>query len=131
MASLGIDIHCVTDLDPMFRLVSGPTAVAQRHARRFQTPTGQLLEHAEYGYDVRNLLNASSGATTLYRLKSIIEQQMLRDDETEAAEVDVTFVESTNKLTLHVKGQTAQGPFSLVLGVDDLTVDILEAAATT
>ncbi len=130
MADLGVDISCVIDIDPMFRTVGGPTAVAQRHGRRFRTSTGQLLEHPLYGYDIRNLLNASGSQRTVFRLKSIIEQQMLRDEETDSVVVDVTYVESAKSLRIRAHGQTSEGPFDLVLAVTEVTVEILEAAAT-
>lgn len=122
----GVDVSTVPGLDPMFRLIDGRRAVAEVVARRYSTPNGALLDDPDFGLDVRGLLNESLDAATLYRWRAAMATEALKDER--VLDADVAFaadlVAGTLRVTIALT--LADGPFTLVLGIGQLTVELLQ-----
>jgi hypothetical protein len=117
----GSDFGGVMDLSPSLGLVSGRLALAQAIARRLTTPRGSLFYDPDYGYDLRQHLNAP--APRLGVVEAQTSTEVLKDERVLDVEVDVTFTEGLLSVTLRLFD--AGGPFSLVLNVSQVTVELL------
>lgn len=127
MSDLGQDLDCVTDLAPTMRMVSGRTALAQAIARRLITPRGTLIDDPNYGFDVRQYLNDDLGPRDIGLISAGIVAQCLQDERVFAAQASVVLTAGVLVVTISLTD--AAGPFKLVLGVSDVTADILKVAA--
>lgn len=126
---LGLDVLCLADLDPQLVLIGGRALLAQDLAHRFETPTGGLFYDGSYGYDLRALLNAPLDEGDVPRIAAAVEAQCLLDERVGLARADVTLFRSENRLRVAVSVLCAEGPFSFVLLVSELTVDFFTQAA--
>lgn len=132
--TLGTDINTpitdgVPDLDPMFGLVSGRTALAQAIARRLTTRRGLLEwigDDPEYGHDVREYLGEDVGARAEFVIASRVQAECLKDERVRAAQVTATL--AAERLTLSIKLTDADGPFRLTLAVTGVTVELLKVS---
>lgn len=122
----GTDISCVDDIDPMFGLVSGETALAQAILRRLSTPRGGLLDDPSYGYDVRALLNDEATPTGRVAAKSAIANEVEKDDRALSCDAELTFNHQASRLRIRLSVTTARGPLRLTLDADRVTVELLE-----
>lgn len=123
---LGTAIDCVTDVGARFTFVSGKKALANAIARRLITPRGTLSWDADYGSDVRSFLNRGSTQQARFAIGAAVNDECLKEERVDSCSTDVEFVGATLLITIQIVA--AQGPFTLVLSVDSLTVTILEAA---
>lgn len=135
-SELGVDINCLTDIDPNLTLASGWRNLANALGRRLLTDNGFLFDTtgdaqaADYGEDIRKKLNAGFTSDDARLLEGRIQQQMLQDERVAAADVDVVFVFSTSSLTITIDIETKEGPFTLIMNVSQLTVEILDGTGT-
>lgn len=121
MADLGSDIAGVTDLDPALSIVTGRRALAEAIMRRLTSRKGSLPDDEDYGYDLRLLIGS---AVTREQVEQGVRSQVFADERVEDAEVTVTFIGETIQVDLRITD--GDGPFSLVLGVDAVSVETLE-----
>lgn len=121
MADLGSDIAGVTDLDPALSIVTGRRALAEAIMRRLTSRKGSLPDDEDYGYDLRLLIGS---AVTREQVEQGVRSQVFAEERVEDAEVTVTFIGETIQVDLRITD--GDGPFSLVLGVDALSVETLE-----
>ena len=119
---LGLDVLCLTDLDPQLQLVGGLALLAQDLAHRFETPAGGLFYDESYGYDLRALLNAELDESDVTRIAAAVEAQCLLDERVEAVRVDVTLYRAESRLRVAIAVECAEGPFSFSLLVDELSL---------
>jgi len=129
VTDLGTDVHAVTDLDPAFRQVSGRLAHAQAIARRLGTPRGDLArigDDPDYGEDLRRFVGDDVGPRVVFEVQSAVEREALKDERTESCTAVATF--AGGALTVAVRLADAEGPFSLVLAVSDVTVSVLKVS---
>ncbi len=128
--NFGADVSTFVDgdLDPYFREISGPRAVAEAVGRRWLTPTGALFFDPAFGVDVRELLGAALTPERAFALRTKLAQQAEEDDRVDSAEVDVSLDPRTRRLVVRASVRTAVGPFALVLAIEDLRVELLEPA---
>lgn len=127
MADLGSDIHCVSGVDPAFRIVTGRTAHAQAIARRFGTPRGALArigDDPDYGYDLRAFVGADVGARVVAEVTAGVEREALKDERTRDAKAVVTV--AGGALVIALRLVDADGTFSLTLAVSEVTVSVLK-----
>lgn len=115
MAEFGFDISTFPDLDPRFRLISGPRVVVEAIARRLTTPRGSLLSDSDYGWDVRQLLLAEGDAKSDARALADIQAQAQADERVLSARVTLDRVGES--LSITVRFTTQEGPFAFVLSV--------------
>lgn len=128
-ALLGLDVACIADLDPQLRLIGGRTLLAQDLAHRFETPSGGLFYDDSYGFDLRALLNRPLDEADVPRVAAAVEAQCLLDERVEAVRADVTLYRAESRLRVAVSVLCAEGPFSFVLLVSELSVDFFAQAA--
>ncbi len=121
----GVDVSCVSDIDPAFALVRGRTALAQALARRFITPRGGLHYDGTYGYDLRSHLNAPLEPGDEFIIASAVESQCVLDERVRSASAAVIYFAATETLRVQIAIVDDEGPFELVLGVSAVTVEIL------
>jgi hypothetical protein len=115
-------------LDPLFREISGERVVLERCARRLMTRAGALPGAPDFGFDLVELFGKRiESATAKARIRARIRDELLRDEAVlEVAVVDL--VETASFVwTLTLRIALATGPFSLVLAISSVTVDILRA----
>lgn len=113
------------DIDPSMPLITGNRVVAEALARRLLTRRGKLIGSPNYGIDVRDLLNSAVDTRQISAIQGIIQTEVEKEERVESAVVVVSFASS--KLTIDVRGATAEGPFEFVLLVSEVTVELLAA----
>lgn len=118
---LGVDVLCFTDLDPELRLVGGRALLAQDLVHRLETPAGGLFYDDSYGFDLRELLNGALDEADVPRIAAAVEAQCLLDERVEVVRASVTLLYAERRLRVSISVLCAEGPFSFVLTVDELT----------
>jgi len=113
------------DLDPFFRVISGKRVVAEAIVRRWTTPQGALFFDENFGRDVRDLLGQATSPQTLFALKNALVAQAEEDERVAEISVDVSLDVRSRKLLIRGEIATADGPFTLVVSISDLSVDLL------
>lgn len=126
-ADFGTDIRCVDDIDPHLRLVSGPTNVACALARRLRTRRGKLFYARNYGRDLTAYVNADLTTSALHELRKDIERECMKDERVTEATARVSWAPALGKLTALVRAKGLGRDLKFVLGIDDVSVTVLEA----
>lgn len=124
----GIDVSCITDLDPSFRLVSGQLAVGQAIARRLITERGTLVDAPSYGTDLRKYLGEPKSNAVLSRCGSDAEREAGQDERVASASATASY--DGDDLKVNVELETAEGVFELVLAVSAVGISLFNAGAT-
>lgn len=120
---LGTDFACVEDLDFNLSTVTGRLGVAHSVARRLDTPRGGLWYDEDYGYAIRQHLNAPAQQAS--SIAASVEDEAQKDERVLAAKATVSLFGTPQKLTVDLEVETAEGPFELVLLASALTVDMI------
>lgn len=125
----GRDTSC-TDSLKTGRFSTGARLVAEACFRRLITPRGTLIggdDEANYGLDLLERIGSVSSKSDAAALPGQIQNELLKDER--LTSVDVTVIDKTSgpsvSFEISIFGQTDVGPFSLVLAVSDVTVDLL------
>ena len=124
--ALGSDLSCITDLDPMMLEVSGRMALAQSLVRRLSTAPGQLIDDANYGYDLTGEINDDLSPTDVARMSSRIVSECRKDERVQSCTASVVF--QANALLVVINVTDGTGPFKLTLAVTPNLVTLLGAA---
>lgn len=119
IATLGVSdvpLKSISTSDPFL-------VIGQRVARRLTTPRGGLAAiggDPYFGWDVRQYLNGRLSAASKAQAQIEIQKECIKDPEvlTALATLNYTF---NGPLIITVQLTAAQGPFSLVLPVQNLT----------
>jgi hypothetical protein len=119
----GSDLSCVSDLTSELAEVSGRRLVSEAIALRLQTPRGRLLDDPNYGYDLTGFVNDDVSPSDVARIGASVEAECLKDERVISAVVALTF--SAGLLAVSVLLSDADGPFTLVLAVGAVTVQIV------
>ena len=123
----GSDTACLLDVGLVDIQITDPVQlIGQRIARRLQTPRGALAainDDPNFGWDVRQYINGKISPTTIAAAQTQILAECLKDEQVSAATVTIGYVRSTGVMTINIVAQSASGPFTLTLTVDQLTVD--------
>jgi hypothetical protein len=127
--SLGRDTSCLSELRSG-RFVTGGRLVGESVYRRLTTPRGSLRggeDEADFGFDLSDLVGSAATAADVAALPGRIEAELLKDERIESVSVDV---ENTStgvgiELEVTIEAETSEGPFTLQLSVDDVTVELL------
>ncbi len=117
----GTDTECVSDLTFERREVSGAEMMGQAMARRLTTPRGTLIQSADYGYDLRQFLKASTPSAST--VNGNVENEILKDERVADVTAQTSFANGT--LDVDVAGVGAEGPFDLTISIGDVTVELL------
>ena len=90
---LGIDIDCVTDLDPQFRLCRGTRNLGNALLRRLNADTGSLAsigDEPNYGFNVANAVMAEpEGQGALAAITAAVQAQHTLDERVQGVEARV------------------------------------------
>lgn len=122
---LGVDWKGLADLDPYGEEVAGFLCLGQALAHRLSTPRGGLFYDTSYGKDLRAYLEEGLTPERLAALPSEVSAECEKDERVESATAEVSFNTLTEKLTVKIRVVTAAGPFTLILDVSKLTVELL------
>ena len=114
------------DLDPFFGLIAGARVIAEAIVRRWTTPEGGLFYDPSFGRDVRALIGQACTAQSLFALRAQLAAQAEEDERVLEATIDVALDIATRTLRIRGEIRTALGPFSLVVSIDQLSVELLE-----
>lgn len=131
--NFGTDTWCLDSMRTG-HLVTGPLLVAQAAYRRLITPRGMLQggqDEANYGFDILTQLGTAVTPNTVAALPGMIQSELLKDERIQTADVVVTAATNGPAVTfnINIQAQTAAGPFTLVLSVNDVTVALLGITA--
>lgn len=133
MTYFGRDTSCTTSLKPG-RYVTGARLVAEAAYRRLSTPRGMLRggeAEANYGLDLQGLVGAVATPSQAAALPGQIENELKKDERINSVAVTVT--KSTEgpgtAYTIRIGALTDDGPFELVIGVSDVTTELLGLTA--
>jgi hypothetical protein len=129
VADFGTDIRSIPDLDPGFGLVSGRAALVEDLLRRLSTPRGGVFFAPDEGYDLRALLNEGLDEDGIAREQMAIEAELERDERIASASVTLSLDHAQQRGRLTAALTDADGPFPLVIGINQLTVELLRGSA--
>jgi hypothetical protein len=129
VTNFGRDTSCTTGMRTG-QLVSGVRLVAEASYRRLSTPRGSLIggeDEANYGLDLAGKIGSAATHDEVAALPAQVEAELLKDARIETVNVTIvqTITGPSAAWTVTVEATTALGPFSLVLGVADVTVQLL------
>ncbi len=121
---LGSDFSAVSDINSSLTRVDGEVGLGQAGARRLSTPGGRKHYDLNYGFDMRQFVNAPA---TKFRAERGAEMELVKDERVLSADVTVIFIqdEVPPRLKVNATMQSEDGPFDLTLDVTALTVEIL------
>lgn len=129
MTDFGRDTYCLDELRPG-RLVSGVRLLGQRCYHRLITPRGALRggpDEANFGLDIAGRIGSTDDAEVETSLPGQIVNELIKDAQVDSARVSMERTsaagQSTWRITVDV--QSALGPFSLVLAVSAVSVELL------
>jgi hypothetical protein len=125
----GTDFDFLSDLNPNLTMVSGLAVLGQDILHRLETPRGGLFYDPDYGTDVRAYLNGKMTPQVLSRMQSEVQAELGKDERFLSTSAKFQFVPQTNTLTLNLAVVTAQGPFTLVIEITNVTITLLSIQA--
>ena len=133
--NFGREVSCMTEMRTG-RFATGTRLVAESIFRRLTTPRGMLRgteEEGNFGLDLTELIGSVSTKSDAASLPARIQAEILKDERVESVTVRVVDESAgvAKFFTVFIEATTAEGPFSLTLGIDEVTVGVLgiEAAA--
>lgn len=123
----GRELSCTTTLRTGV-YVSGARLVGEAAFRRLTTPRGMLRggeDEANYGMDLTSFIGASPrGISTL---EGRIRNELLKDERIDkvTARVAKTLDGPATILRIEIDAETRDGPFTLVVQVDEISAQLL------
>ena len=128
----GTDLYCAPNADGILDLtdtmteVNGIDLLAQSLVRRHLTEKGSDIASPNDGIDVRKFIKQGLTQQELSLLAVHVQQELIRDQRVlPSTSVTATFNTATLALTLTEIIQTASGPFSLTITVDQVSVAVI------
>jgi hypothetical protein len=115
------------DIDPMFTTVTGTMSIAQCVARRLITKHGWLFGSPNDCFDVRDWLNRRLQQRDLGVIQVLIQNEARKDERVLDCAAAVTYLTATNSLNITIRGNSSQGPFTLVLNAGQMTSALLNS----
>jgi hypothetical protein len=129
----GVDINCLTDLDPFFSLVGGIQCLAQDLYHLITCNTGSLFWAPDLCFNSVGLLGQSTDESELAIIQSNMTNTLLADERVQAATVILQFNYSTSALTSTIQVQPLSGlgvqPFQFVASISQAGNSLLSIAA--
>lgn len=122
----GVDLSCLTGLNPLLLTVSGTELMNQVALHRLYQRPGTLLSNpVDNTLDARDFLANDITPSSLPRIAGQCQSALLGDQRIFSASVKASFDAKTGLLTLDIAGTGASGPFNLTLAVSQVTIEIL------
>jgi hypothetical protein len=118
-------INGVLDFQPTMGLATGRTLLAQSLICRQTTPVGSVLDCPNDCFDIRDWISEGMTPAQISRLSQAVTNEILKDQRVTAANVQATFNVGTGKIVLTEQVSSGYGPFSFVLAVSNVTVELL------
>ena len=129
MPDYGRDISCATDLDPLLADVTGVDLMVQVCVRRLFCRKGSCLSApTENTLDARDFLNGSvdlNSQSAIQQIAVLCQNALLGDERILSATVVPQYSIGAKLLTLQIQCTGANGPFSLTLAVNQVTVQLV------
>jgi hypothetical protein len=124
--NIGSDFSAVTTVDASMKRIKGRAAHAQAVARRLRVPNGSKFYDLDYGFDLRQFVNAPAAR---FQIERGTELEALKDERTENADAVVTFepipgTTGARNFKVDLTLTDEAGPFDLTLNVDELDVTL-------
>ncbi len=125
----GKDTSCTDELRTG-RYVTGLRLVAEACYRRLTTPRGTLRggeDEQNYGLDLAQFVGSTNPRAVEASLPGRIANELTKDGRVDSVEVDILTTTDAGLVTfaITVAVETAEGPFTLQVGIDDVTVSLL------
>jgi phage baseplate assembly protein W len=124
MPDFGSCWSCLTGLTFPAVQVTGFRVVAEAIVRRWSTPRGGLVDDPNYGFDLTGLVGDDIDTPSLSRMAQSASAEAKKDGRVLGCAVQMNYLDGA--LTVTASVTTAQGPFRLVVGVDNVTVSLLQ-----
>jgi len=129
MTLFGKDIACTTQLRAG-RFTTGPRLVGESLYRRLTTPRGMLRggeDEKNFGFDLLDLIGSAVTESDAAALPGRIAAEAKKDERIDEVFVNVVRTQEgpVTSFVIVIDCTTAEGPFTLQLGVDDVTVELL------
>jgi hypothetical protein len=127
--SFGRDTSCTTSLRTG-RMATGARLVAESCFRRLTTPRGMLRggeDEANFGLDLTDLVGGVTTRSDVEALPGRIKAELSKDERIESVDVFVTDTSEgvLKSYAVRIEAITGAGPFTLAVGVDDVTASLL------
>lgn len=127
--NFGREMSC-TDSVATGRYVSGARVVAEACYRRLITPRGMLRggeDEDNYGHDLTQYIGAPNPKLVAAKLPGLIAGELRKDPRVDTVEVDIASTTDgpATSLVIVIRAETADGPFTLQVGIDEVTVALL------
>lgn len=100
---------------------TGPDAIREAAYRRLVCPPGGEFYAPDYGLGLLGFIGRNLPASAI---RGLIASQLAREERIESAIVDVS-ENAPGSLLVDVVAQTAEGPFTLTLAIDQVSVALL------
>jgi hypothetical protein len=124
LPNFGACWSCVTDVVMPSTMATGFRCVGEAIARRWQTPTGGLVDDPTYGYDLTDYVGDDLNTGDLARIAQAAGAEAQKDERVLRATVNISLLAGV--MTVAGLIITAAGPFRLVASVSSVTVTLLE-----
>ncbi len=124
--SLGVDVNAITDVPLRWGMTSGWRNLGNALARRLETPQGSMPDDPNYGFDVRDYLNGGFTAPQIGQIRASSAAECLKDPRVQSVDIDFTWIAASSSIRVVLTVETADGPFTFVLDVSALTVEMLD-----
>ncbi len=124
-ALFGTGLDVITGWPRRMTFASGFKNLGNNLRRRLQTPRGSLLWDLDCGWDIRQLFRGNATSAEIGAAQTAISAECEKDPRVDSASTTLTYIAAAKTLIVTISIQTADGPFTLVLSVDSLTVSIL------
>lgn len=125
--AFGTDIGAITQQG--FVILSGADNLVAALLRRLITPRGGLFYDPNYGVDLREYVQAALGPQEIYEIEEFTAAELAKDPRVLSATATVLNPNllSQRGLALRLEVETEEGPFDLILAVDQVSVEVLRA----
>ena len=112
------------------RFVTGARLVGEAIYRRLTTPRGMLRggeEEQNYGFDLSDLIGSVTTSADAASLPGRIEAEITKDARILSVSVTVvpTTVGPSTSWDITIGAETQDGPFTLVVAVDDVNIELV------
>jgi hypothetical protein len=125
----GSDVSATTSLRTG-RLVTGARLVAESAFRRLITPRGMLRggeEEANFGLDLTELVGGVTSSAEEATIPGRVQAELLKDERIESVDVTVLRMRQGpgTRYRITIEALTNAGPFSLQVGVNDVSTELI------
>jgi hypothetical protein len=115
----------VVDFQSNMGVTQGRALLAQSLICRQTTPAGSVIDCPNDAFDVRDWISEGMTTDQLSKLSQAVTNELLKDQRVTSAIITATFNFHTGQLILTEAIQSGYGPFSFVLAVSQVTVELL------